>query len=264
MSRELAHFKAKKEKLSLKKGDCLNIFGVSIEIGDKKTVIDKIKRAFSDSCTISVFTPNPQMLMLAEKNEKFKDILCGGDILLPDGVGVCIAAKLLGTPLPDRITGIDTAENLLEYASDGDIPVFLLGGKDGVAARAAKKIKARYPRLCICGTHHGYFEKSGEDNDGVIKMINESGAKILFVCFGAPLQETWTAENKERLNSVKLYMGLGGALDVWSGDIKRAPSFMQKAGLEWLWRILKEPKRISFVFQIPRFLCKVVRQKYLK
>ena len=263
MSREVAHFKTKKGDLGLKKGDRLNILGVRIEIANKKAVISKIKRVFFESGRISVFTPNPQILMLSEKDKKFKNILRGADILIPDGIGICIAAKLLGTPLPERITGIDTAEALVAYASEKNISMFLLGGKEGVAEKAAKKLNEIYPNLDICGTYHGYFEKSGEENSVVVKKINESGAKILFVCFGAPLQERWIIENKERLDSVKLYMGLGGALDVWSGKIKRAPLFFQKAGLEWLWRILKEPRRITVVFQIPLFLYKVVRQKYL-
>ena len=153
---------------------------------------------------------------------------------------------------------------MLEYASENALSVFLLGAKSGVADSAAERMRAKYPRLNICGVHHGYFEKYGEENDAVIDAINKSGAQILFVCFGAPLQEKWICENKDRLDSVKLHMGLGGALDVWSGEIKRAPRFFQRAGLEWLWRILKEPRRIGFVFQIPCFLYKVVRHKYLK
>ena len=264
MSREVEDFKAKKENLKLKKANCLNIFGVRIEVSDRKSAIEKIKCAFSGDGARAVFTPNPQMLLLAEKDESFRQALTGADLLLPDGIGVCIAAKLLGTPLPERITGIDTAEELLEYASENALSVFLLGARSGTAEKAAEKISLKYPRLSICGVHHGYFEKSGVENEAVIEAINQSGAQILFVCFGAPLQERWIIENKERLDSVKLYMGLGGALDVWSGKIKRAPLFFQKAGLEWLWRILKEPRRITVVFQIPLFLYKVVRHKYLK
>ena len=248
----------------MKKAACLNIFGVKIEAADKKAALDKIKCAFSGCGARTVFTPNPQMLMLAEQNESLKQALNNADILLPDGIGVCIAAHLLGTPLPERITGIDTAQALLEYASQEQLSVFLLGARPGVAERAAERMRAKYPKLNICGVHHGYFDKSGKENGTVIDAINKSGARILFVCFGAPLQEIWISENKEQLTSVKLYMGLGGALDVWSGEIKRAPRFLQKAGLEWLWRILKEPRRISFIFQIPHFLYKVVRHKYLK
>ena len=199
--------------------------------------------------------------MLAQKDARFKEVLNSADLLLPDGIGVVIASRILGAPLSERITGIDTGEFILKLASARSIPVFLLGAKPGVAERAATEIKARYPNIKIAGTHHGYFNKSGAENDEIIRCIKNSGARILFVCFGAPIQEKWIFENKGCLKSIKLYIGLGGAFDVWSKDVRRAPQALQIIGLEWLWRIIKEPHRAGFLLKIPCFLCKVLCRK---
>ena len=243
--------------------DSVDILGVNISRADKNQVRSKIECALSTDSPLTIFTPNPEIIMQAQRDSKFKDILNSADLLLPDGIGVIIASKLLRAPLPGRITGIDTGEFIIELASERSIPIFLLGAKSGVAERAAKEIKERYPKIRIVGTHHGYFEKSGSENDTVIKQINDSHARILFVCFGAPMQEIWISENKERLKSVKLYTGLGGALDVWAKDVRRAPQALQIIGLEWLWRIIKEPRRAGFIFKIPPFLWKVLSRKIL-
>jgi len=242
----------------------VDVLGVGISRTDKNRVREKIKGALLADRTLTIFTPNPEIIMLAQKDKKFKEVLNGADLLLADGIGVVIASKLLRDPLPERVTGIDTGEFILSLASELSLPVFLLGAKEGVGERAAKEIKARYPHIRIVGVHHGYFEKSGMENEAVIQQINASGARILFVCFGAPIQEIWISENKSRLKSVKLYTGLGGALDVWAKDVRRAPKLLQSIGLEWLWRILKEPRRASFLLKMPAFLCKVLCRKISK
>ena len=241
--------------------DYVDILGVKISRLNKKQVLDKIDLAISAGTPLTIFTPNTEIIMRAQKDISFKKLLNSADILLPDGIGVVIASKLIRPPLPERVTGIDTGEDILHLANEGAIPVFLLGAKAGVAERAAVAIKTRFPNIRIVGTHHGYFEKSGTENDAVIKQINNSGARILFVCFGAPTQEKWIAENKNRLKSVKLYTGLGGALDVWSKDVRRAPQLLQNIGLEWLWRICKEPRRATFLLKMPSFLYKVLCRK---
>ena len=123
--------------------------------------------------------------------------------------------------------------------------VFLLGGKEGVARRAAKKLSLKYSGLRICGTHSGYFQKYGEENAAVLRRINEANADILFVCFGFPMQERWIDENLPALPHLRLAAGLGGSLDIWSGNTKRAPKMLQTRGLEWAWRMMREPKRLK-------------------
>ena len=242
----------------------VDVLGVNISRADKKQVRSKIDVSLAADLPLTIFTPNPEIIMLAQKDTSFKEVLNSADLLLPDGVGVVIASRLLRDPLPERVTGIDTGEFILHLASDHSLPIFLLGAKAGVAKRAAREIQTRYHTIKIVGTHHGYFKKSGVENDAVIKKINDSGARIIFVCFGAPMQEIWISENKKHLKSVKFYIGLGGALDVWAKDVRRAPKILQIIGLEWLWRILKEPRRATFLLKMPCFLCKVLCRKISK
>ena len=239
----------------------VEVLSVRISRVSKNEVSSKISNALSGGSPITVFTPNPEIVMRAQKDKKFKKILNSADLLLADGVGITIASRLLGDPLPERITGIDTGELTLAYAAERGIPIFLLGAKPGVAERAAHEIRARYSDIRIVGAHHGYFEKAGSQNDAVIQKINDSGAEVLIVCFGAPLQETWISENKRHLKSVRLYLALGGALDVWANDVHRAPKIFQRIGLEWLWRIIKEPRRAGFILKMPPFLYKVLCRK---
>ncbi len=241
--------------------DHVKVLGIKISRLDKKGVHSKIERSLLDNSPLTIFTPNPEIVMLAQRDKGFGAVLNSADLLLPDGIGIIIASRLLRDPLPERITGIDTGEFILKYASQGSIPIFLLGAKAGVAERAAAAIRARYPGIRIVGTHHGYFNKAGSENDEVIKQIQNSGAQILIVCFGAPMQEIWISECKKRLDSVKLYIALGGAMDVWANDVQRAPKILQNIGLEWLWRIFKEPRRAGFILKMPTFLCKVLCRK---
>ena len=209
-----------------------------------------------------IFTPNSLILLKASRSAADRRILNSADLLLPDGAGVILASRILGYPIKVRRTGIDTAEDLIAFAEKNSLSLFLLGGKEGVALKAQKRLKKRFPQLKIVGTHHGYFGKDGKENKRVIEMINKSSPDILFVCFGYPTQERWIYENKNALPSTKLLMGLGGSLDVWSGRIKRAPQAMQKANLEWLWRVICEPRRIKDVCSLPLFFVVCARERF--
>ena len=202
-----------------------------------------------------IFTPNPDILMKARENRALRAALRGADLLLPDGVGVILASRLLKKPLPERITGIDTAEWLLSHAAKKGLSVYLLGGKKGVAEKAAHRLKKRFPDLRISGTHHGYFDKrrDSRENRCVLARIQQATPDILFVCFGCPAQEKWIEENTPTLPSLRLSMGLGGCLDVWSGEKKRAPAVFQRTGTEWLFRALCEPRRLSALLRAPLF-----------
>lgn len=239
-----------------------DLFGVGICTADKRELLSLLVRDIKHGRQNAVFTPNTQMLLAAKDNGEIKKLLNGSSINIPDGTGVRLAARGRGVRL-GRMNGIDIAEDLLEIASNEQLSVFLLGGKNGVAERAAQNIKRKHPSLRICGTHHGYFDKSihSRENSSVIRSINRSKPDILFVCFGFPLQENWIRKNISSLPSVKLAIGLGGSLDVWSGNIRRAPLWVQKAGLEWLWRTLREPKRVKRLAAIPKFLAAVIKEK---
>lgn len=208
-------------------------------------------------------TPNPEIVMLAEKNEDFRNVLNNAELVVADGIGVIKAAKILKTPLPERIPGIELGEAMIEYCARNSHPVYFLGGKPGVAEDAAKNMAKKYPGLNVCGTHDGYFDMTGgEVNEGVIAEINEKGARLVLVCVGAPKQETWIADNRARMPAVGVFAGLGGSLDVFSGRAKRAPAFFCKTGLEWFYRLIKEPSRIGRMSKLPLFL--VHAAKYRK
>ena len=205
-----------------------------------------------------IFTPNSLILLKASRSEADRRMLNRADLLLPDGAGVVMAARMMGEPIGRRITGIDTAEELIALAEKKGLSVFLLGGRQGVASLAARKLREKHPRLRIAGVHHGYFEKNGEENRKVVDMIRRAHPDMLFVCFGYPLQERWIAENRERLQDVKLLMGLGGSLDVWSGRVKRAPLLVRKLNLEWLWRCASDPKKLKDAASLPLFVLRLL------
>lgn len=240
---------------------CTEILGIrfyAISCADAKK---EIKNALRGEGQMRLFTPNPDIILKAQKNNALRKALNSGALLLPDGIGIVIASRLLGAPLPQRITGIDMGEFIISYAAESELSIFLLGGKPGVAEAAERELRKKYPRLNICGTHHGYFEKSGSENDTVVEKIRSRSPDILFVCFGCPAQELWISENAARLQSVKLLAGLGGSLDVWSGKVRRAPRFVQICGFEWLWRMIREPKRLRGFLNIPIFMEKILLQR---
>ena len=225
--------------------DKISLYGVRLERMSKKGAEDKICRSLKRNGQTVVFTPNLQMISAAKTDVRLCVLLNSADILLPDGVGINLLCKGLGLPPFERITGIDTAFGLLSYAAARGYRVFLLGGQRGVAALAARKLRKKLPSLCVCGTHHGYFDKKRESpqNQAVLKKIKQARPDILFVCLGFPTQEAWINQIARLLPDVKLFMGLGGSLDVWSGRLCRAPRLVQRMKLEWLWRCICEPKR---------------------
>ncbi len=240
----------------------INILGISFSNITKRDAEEKILNSKATKECITIFTPNPEIAVKAQSDENIKKMINSAALVLPDGIGIVIASKFLSTPVKERICGIDMGEFIIDYANKNSLKLYLLGGKKGVSERAASEIASRYPKLKICGTHHGYFDKHGEENQSILQELQSLQPDIIFVCLGFPEQEKWIKENIPLLPSIKIAAALGGSLDIWSGDIKRAPDFMRKIGLEWMWRILKSPKRIKRIFAIPIFLASVAKQKY--
>ena len=199
-----------------------------------------------------VVTPNAEIAYDAAKDGAFCALLNRADLMLPDGAGVVLAAKLRKTPLKEKVAGIDFARNMLSIFARRGTKLYLLGSKPGVAEQAAEKMKELAPGLVICGTADGYFKDEGP----VIDKINEAGAEALFVCLGAPKQERFMFEHRGELKTVRLMAGLGGSLDIWSGQLNRAPAFYIDHGLEWLYRMIQEPKRLKRLPALPVFLIK--------
>ncbi len=202
----------------------------------------------------AVYTPNAEIAQACIEDASLCEMINSGELILPDGVGVIKAARILGTPLKGKVAGVDFGERTLKIAARDGKRVFFLGGKPGVAEEAAKKMCEKYEGLIICGTNDGYFKKSGEETDAVVKKINEAAPDVLFVCLGFPVQEKWIYENKSRFESVKMCLALGGSLDVYAGNVKRAPKIFIKLGLEWFYRLLCQPSRLGRMMKLPKYL----------
>ena len=197
-----------------------------------------------------VVTPNPEFVMLAQKDPEFRALLNSADLTIPDGIGIIYASKILGVPLRGRVPGIDFASGVMDSLNaSGGGRVYLLGAKPGVAEDAAANLSRRYPSLTFCGCHDGYFQEDGP----VVEAVKAARPDLLLVCLGAPKQEKWMAAHGPETGA-HLAIGLGGALDVFAGRVERAPEGWQNLALEWLYRLKKEPQRIGRMARLPLFL----------
>ena len=203
-----------------------------------------------------VVTPNPEIVEVCRENSEARAAVNGADLVLPDGVGVVKGAAMLGTPLKEKTPGIEFAAHLMERMAGEGRSLYLLGAKPGVAETAAAKLAETYPGLVIAGTHDGYFQEDAP----IVDSIRQSGADVVFVCLGAPKQELWMAKNGPATGA-RLLCGLGGSLDVFAGVVERAPKFWSDHGLEWFYRLCKEPRRIGRMMKLPLFLVHVKQEK---
>ncbi len=227
--------------------DSFSLYGVKFSPIGARRVAHEMVGSINSGRRISVFTPNLQIIRSASREPQLRELLNSADILLPDGAGISLLCRINGLARVPRMTGIDTAHFLMRYAGMHGLSVFLLGAEKGVARLAAERLTAEISGLRVCGTHHGYFDKlqSSPENNAVLKKIRQASPDILFVCFGFPIQERWILDNLTELPSVKLCMGLGGSLDVWSGKVRRAPLALRMLDLEWLWRCASQPERFA-------------------
>lgn len=202
-----------------------------------------------------VVTPNPEIVEVCREDPAAREAVNGAALVLPDGIGVIKGAAMLGTPLKERVPGVEFAAQLLERMAGEGKSLYLLGAKPGVAELAAERLKERYPGLRIAGTHDGYFQDDGP----IVEDIRQSGADAVFVCLGAPKQELWMARNGPATGA-RLLCGLGGSLDVFAGTVKRAPKFWRDHGLEWFYRLCSDPRRLGRMIKLPLFLIHVKRE----
>lgn len=216
--------------------------------------IETLTNRLESGTQTAVFTPNAEIVQACIDEPSLYPVVGSADLLVPDGIGVIKAAKILGTPLKEKVAGVVIGEKLIEELSHRqNHSLFLLGGRPGVAQIAAENMTKKYPGLTIAGLHDGYFQKDGAENEAVLEEIRQSGADVLYVCLGAPTQEKWIYANRAALPKVTLLLGLGGSVDVYAGTVKRAPKIFIKLGLEWFYRLCKEPKRIGRMMNLPRF-----------
>jgi exopolysaccharide biosynthesis WecB/TagA/CpsF family protein len=206
---------------------------------------------------------NTDCLNIAYRNQRYKTLLQSLPLVFGDGSGVRYASRILGQPIIDNVNGTDLFPLLCEGAAKDDVPIYLLGGRPGVADKAVRRACKRYPRLTIAGSHHGYF--SPDETDSVLTEIRESGAQILLVAMGAPHQELWIHDHRNQLGSM-VALGVGGLLDFAAKDIDRAPMWVRALGMEWVVRLLNEPLRLlkRYLIGNPLFLWRCYRQKFLQ
>ena len=234
----------------------IDVLGVGF---DNVTMDEAVSRAMdflAEEGTHYVATPNPEIVEVCRENPAAREAVNGADLVLPDGIGVIKGAAMLGTPLRERVPGIEFAARLMARMAEEGRSLFLLGAKPGVAEEAARRLTVQYPGLRIAGTHDGYFQ----DDAPVIEAIRRSGAEAVFVCLGAPKQELWMARNGAATGA-RLLCGLGGSLDIFAGNVERAPQFWREHGLEWLYRLCREPRRIGRMMKLPLFLVHVKQEK---
>jgi N-acetylglucosaminyldiphosphoundecaprenol N-acetyl-beta-D-mannosaminyltransferase len=232
----------------------INILGVKFDNITMSEAVNKISKFMDGNVTKCIYTPNPEIVMLAQKDAQFMDIMTEADMIVPDGIGIIKAAKMLKTPLKEKVGGCDLSYNLLEYMSKHSRSVFLFGAAPGTADKAAENMKKKFPGLIVAGTHNGYFKK--EDEAAIIEQINNSKPDLLLVALGAPKQEKWIFEHKNTIQA-KVCIGVGGTLDIMAGNLRRAPKWMLKLNLEWLYRFVKQPTRFKRFLELPKFVIKV-------
>lgn len=204
----------------------------------------------------TVFTPNPEIIMDAQKDPELMRILQEADLVVADGIGVVLASRILKVErLPERVGGFDLMQQVLNKIKDKDVKVYFLGSKPGVAKEAANNMRKTYPGINIVGTRDGYF--GPEEEPDIINEIKALKVDLLMVGLGAPRQEKWIDKHIEELG-IKVGVGVGGSLDVMAGTVKRAPEIYQKLGLEWFYRLLTNPKRAKRMLNLPIFGIKVI------
>jgi N-acetylglucosaminyldiphosphoundecaprenol N-acetyl-beta-D-mannosaminyltransferase len=232
--------------------DKADILGVKITKITKKEAVEKVKEFLFDYRQHTVFTPNPEMIVLAQKDKEFKQILNRACLSLPDGGGLVLISRILRNSLQEKIAGVDFVIDIIRLAENKKQSVYFLGGENPkIAAELALKLKNEFPNLKIVGANDGgkiNENGEGERDEETIKLINEARPDILFVAFGHGKQEKWIFKNLEEMPSVKIATGVGGAFNFLAGEIKRAPRILRQLNLEWFWRLILEPKRFRRIF----------------
>lgn len=237
----------------------IHLLGVRVHRVDMETTMNAIREYVHSGKPHIIVTADAFGIVLAQNDEDFLNIVNSADLVTPDGSGILKASKMLGTPLECRVSGVDIAYNMCRMAVEENFSIYLLGAAPGVADAAAEKLQSDFPSLRIAGIQHGYFKP--EESAEIVAKIRESGAKVLLAAMGIPRQEKWIRDNLQELG-VCVAMGVGGTFDVFSGKVRRAPGWMQRHGLEWAYRLIKDPSKVYKVSELPKFLGLVLKEKY--
>ncbi len=241
----------------------IDIMGTRINNVTMDEAVNTCEKKVNNGEQFVIYTPNTEFIMMAKNDEEFKELLNKSDLNIPDGIGLIYAAKIKKHPLKEKVAGYDLTVNLIKLANEKGLKIYFVGGKPGVAEKAAQNIKKDCPNVNIVGVSDGYFKgthlgmQGHEEEKRLIDDINDKAPDMLFVGFGAKKQEQWIEYNKNLINA-KIIVGNGGTFDGLAGEVKRAPDIYIKLGLEWFYRLMKEPKRIKRQILLPQFMLKVI------
>lgn len=240
----------------------VDILGIKIDNLTEKEALERLIQFIKEKKFHLIFTINSENATKVLENKKFFEVIKNADLIIPDGIGIIFASKILKTPLKERIPGIDISYKLMEIANNEGYKIVLIGGKEGISEKAKENLKKVFNNLNIVKTYNGYFNE--EDEEKIVSEIEKINPDILLVGMGSEKQELWIWKHKERFKNIGVCIGVGGTLDIWAGEKRRAPKFIQRLGLEWLYRVLIEPKRIFRIFKIFRFIYKLFIERWKK
>ena len=238
--------------------ESIRVLGVRVDELDIEGTLERIEGLLAAGGHHLVATVNPEFVMLAQRDPEFRRLLEGAAVCLADGWGVTWAARRQGRPLPARVTGVDLVPALAQRAAEKGWRLFLLGAAPGVAEEVARLLTAQNPALLVAGSHAGVAGPEGDEES--LRLIAAAHPDIVLVAYGAPRQEQWIARNLAYLEA-GVGIGVGGSFDYLSGRVRRAPAWMRRAGLEWLYRLLRQPWRARRMAVLPRFALEVLRAK---
>ena len=232
----------------------VDILGVNVDCISMLEALDRLEHFIQERAPHIIATANAEMVMTAQDDKELHTVLNAAALVLPDGAGVVWASKKLGVAVPERVAGYDLTQQLLQRAAHAGYRVYWLGASPGIAEAAAAKAGANYPGLISVGIRNGYF---AQDDSSVLQAIVEAKPDILLCALGVPKQEKWLARNFSNL-CIPVMIGVGGTFDVMAGKVTRAPLWMQRSGLEWLYRLLCQPSRFARMLALPRFVARVL------
>ncbi|MEX0729656.1 MAG: WecB/TagA/CpsF family glycosyltransferase [Aquisalimonadaceae bacterium] len=235
----------------------IEILGVPVDTVDMHAALHNVRALLAGNKTHVILAANPEKVIAAQQDERLLRALHNASLVVPDGIGIVLAARLLRQGRMQRVAGSDLMTEICRMASPEGYRVFLYGAKPEIAAHAALRLQARFPGLKVVGTQHGYLPE--RRMDGLIDSVNDSGADVLFVGLGSPRQEYWMERHRDRL-SVAVCQGVGGTFDALCGYPRRAPPLLQRLNLEWLYRLITQPRRANRQLALPWFVAQVLRQ----
>ena len=240
-----------------------SLLGIPIPTGSRNDILETIlKDAFHRHPFALVMSLNPEIFIIAQKNAHFRRVVQTSKYLLVDGSGVAIAARIMGIRGVRRYAGVDFMSDVLKVARDRRLRVMLIGGRGNLAERIADCYSKEYPRLEIIGLTgiENILQPTAEEEERIFSIVADREPHIVFIAFGSPAQELWAYKNRARFGNTAC-AGVGGAFDFLAGETPRAPQWMRRAGLEWLFRLVRQPRRWKRQLKLVQFICMIIKAR---